>query len=32
VIIESTGVANTLRVVEKLLAGDTFMQYDLIRH
>ena len=29
VIIESTGVANTLRVVEKLLAGDTFMQYDL---
>ncbi len=29
VVIESTGVANTLRVVEKLLAGDTFMQYDL---
>lgn len=29
VIIESTGVANTLRVVEKLLAGDTFEQYDL---
>ena len=29
VIIESTGVANTLRVVEKLLAGDTFKQYDL---
>ena len=29
VIIESTGVASTLRVVEKLLAGDTFEQYDL---
>ncbi len=29
VIIESTGVANTLRVVEKLLAGDIFEQYDL---
>ena len=29
VIIESTGVANTLRVVEKLLAGDIFAQYDL---
>ena len=29
VIIESTGVANTLRVVEKLLAGDVFEQYDL---
>ena len=29
VIIESTGVANTLRVVEKLLAGDAFEQYDL---
>ena len=28
-IIESTGVANTLRVVEKLLAGDIFEQYDL---
>ena len=28
-IIESTGVANTLRVVEKLLAGDVFEQYDL---
>ena len=29
VIIESTGVANTLRVVEKLLASDVFEQYDL---
>ena len=29
VIIESTGVANTLRVVEKLLASDVFKQYDL---
>ena len=29
VIIESTGVANALRVVEKLLAGDIFEQYDL---
>ena len=29
VIIESTGVANTLRVVEKLLAGDIFERYDL---
>lgn len=29
VIIESTGVANTLRVVEKLLASDIFEQYDL---
>ena len=29
VIIESTGVANTLRVVEKLLVGDIFEQYDL---
>jgi len=29
VLIESTGVANTLRVVEKLLAGDIFEQYDL---
>ena len=29
VIIESTGVANTLRVIEKLLAGDIFEQYDL---
>ena len=29
VIIESTGAANTLRVVEKLLAGDIFEQYDL---
>lgn len=29
VIIESTGVANTLRVVEKLLAGDVFEQYGL---
>lgn len=29
VIIESTGVANTLRVLEKLLAGDIFEQYDL---
>ena len=29
VIIESTGVANTLRVVEKLLAGDILEQYDL---
>lgn len=29
VIIESTGVANTLQVLEKLLAGDTFEQYDL---
>ena len=29
VVIESTGVANTLRVVEKLLAGDIFEQYDL---
>lgn len=29
VVIESTGVANTLRVVEKLLAGDVFEQYDL---
>ena len=29
VIIESTGVANTLRVVEKLLTGDIFEQYDL---
>ena len=29
VIIESTGVANTLRVVERLLAGDIFEQYDL---
>ena len=29
VIIESTGVANTLRVVEKMLAGDVFEQYDL---
>ena len=29
VIIESTGVANTLQVVEKLLAGDIFEQYDL---
>ena len=29
VIIESTGVANTLRVVEKLLAGNIFEQYDL---
>ena len=29
VIIESTGVASTLRVVEKLLAGDIFEQYDL---
>ena len=28
-LIESTGVANTLRVVEKLLAGDIFEQYDL---
>ena len=28
-IIESTGVANTLRVVEKLLVGDIFEQYDL---
>ncbi len=29
VIIESTGVANTLRVLEKLLASDVFEQYDL---
>ena len=29
VIIESTGVANTLRVVEKLLASDIFESYDL---
>ena len=29
VIIESTGAANTLRVVEKLLASDVFEQYDL---
>ena len=29
VLIESTGVANTLRVVEKLLASDVFEQYDL---
>lgn len=29
VIIESTGVAITLRVVEKLLASDVFEQYDL---
>ena len=29
VIIESTGAANTLRVDEKLLAGDIFEQYDL---
>ena len=29
VLIESTGVANTLRVVEKLLASDVFKQYDL---
>lgn len=29
VIIESTGVANTLQVLEKLLASDVFEQYDL---